>query len=69
MHWNSLYDFLTMGRHGVYVWGSFAVMAIAMVIEPLLLVRGRRTLFARLRRQLRTENSESAAGRRHSGQG
>ena len=58
MYWNSLTDFLTMGRHGVYVWGSFAVMAMAMIVEPLLLVRGRKALIARLRRQLRAERGD-----------
>ena len=64
MHWDSLYDFLAMGRHGVYVWGSFAVMALAMIVEPLLLARGQKALVARLKRQLRAENSEMSAGRR-----
>ena len=41
MYWNSFSDFLAMGTHGVYVWGSFIVMAILMVLEPTLLVRGR----------------------------
>ena len=58
MHWNSLAEFLAMGRHGVYVWGSVAVMALAMIAEPLLLVRGQRSLVARLRRQLRAEWAE-----------
>ncbi|MFA9950959.1 heme exporter protein CcmD [Dentiradicibacter hellwigii] len=50
MHWHSFADFLAMGRHGVYVWGSFAVMALVMTLEPLLLVRAHRRLIARLRR-------------------
>lgn len=51
MYWHSFADFLAMGRHGVYVWGAFAVMALAMTLEPWLLVRARRRLLARLRRQ------------------
>ena len=58
MYWNSFSEFLTMGNHGVYVWGSVAVMAILMILEPLLLVRGRKILLARLSRQLRAEKSE-----------
>ena len=58
MHWDNVYDFLAMGRHGVYVWGSFAVMAIAMCVEPLLLVRGQKALVARLKRQLRADKSD-----------
>ena len=62
MHWTSFAEFLAMGRHGVYVWGSFAVMAIAMVAEPLLVVRGQSALIARLRRQLRAEKDETKTG-------
>ena len=55
MYWNSLSDFLAMGTHGVYVWGSFIVMALVMILEPVLLVRSRKQLIVRLRRQLRAE--------------
>ncbi|WP_291994371.1 heme exporter protein CcmD [Candidatus Accumulibacter sp. ACC003] len=69
MHWNSFGDFLAMGNHGLYVWGSLLVMALLMVAEPTLVLRGRRTLVERLRRQYRAESGEasrsrSAAGRR-----
>jgi heme exporter protein CcmD len=47
-----------MGNHGVYVWGSVIVMAIAMIVEPLLLIRGHKSLVARLKRQLRAEGRE-----------
>ena len=58
MYWNSFSDFLVMGTHGVYVWGSFIVMAILMVLEPTLLVRGRKKLVTRLRRQFRAEKAD-----------
>ena len=61
MYWNSLSDFLAMGNHGFYVWGSFIVMALVMILEPLLLVRGRKQLVNRLRRQLRAEKLETNA--------
>jgi heme exporter protein D len=61
MYWNSLSDFLAMGTHGLYVWGSFIVMALAMLLEPVLLVRGRKQLIARLRRQLRAEKLDHPA--------
>ena len=63
MHWDSIYDFLAMGRHGVYVWGSFAVMAFAMLLEPWLLIKGRKSLIARLKRQFRAEKAESRISR------
>jgi heme exporter protein D len=46
MHWNSLADFLAMGNHGLYVWGSVAVMALLMLAEPILLLQGRKKLIA-----------------------
>ena len=58
MYWNSFSDFLAMGTHGVYVWGLFIVMAILMVLEPTLLVRGRKKLVTRLRRQFRAEKAD-----------
>ena len=32
MYWNSLSDFLAMGNHGLYVWGSFIVMALVVTL-------------------------------------
>ena len=62
MYWNSFSEFLAMGNHGVYVWGSVIVMAIAMIVEPVLLVRGQKSLVARLKRQFRADRSTSSQG-------
>jgi heme exporter protein D len=35
MQWNSFSDFLAMGGYGLYVWSSFGLCALLMVIEPL----------------------------------
>ena len=59
IHWNSLADFLAMGNHGVYVWGSLAVMAMLMLAEPILLLQGRKKLVSRLKRQYRAERTEA----------
>lgn len=59
MYWSSFADFLAMGTHGVYVWGSVIVMALAMIVEPLLLIRGHKSLVARLKRQLRAERLDN----------
>ncbi len=58
MYWNSFSDFLAMGNHGVYVWGSVGVMAILMVLEPFLLIHGQKKLVTRLKRQFRAEKSD-----------
>ncbi len=49
MNWGSVSAFLTMGGYGEFVWGSYAVAAICIVLEiATLAVRHRR-----LRRELR----------------
>ena len=58
MYWNSFADFLAMGKHGVYVWGSFVVMALVMIVEPILIVRSRRQLAERQRRKNSAEQLE-----------
>ena len=60
MYWNSFSEFLAMGHHGIYVWGSVGVMAITMILEPILLIKGRKNVIARLKRQLRAESADRA---------
>jgi heme exporter protein D len=43
--WTSAADFFFMGGYGLYVWGTFGVSLVLMVIEPLLARhRGRQAL-------------------------
>ena len=56
IHWNSLADFLAMGGYGLYVWGSFGLNALIMIVEPIVVARNRKTTIARLKRQIRAEN-------------
>ena len=36
MTWNSASEFFAMGGYGLYVWGAYAVAAVCMAIEPVL---------------------------------
>ena len=36
MQWNSASEFFAMGGYGLYVWGSYGVALLIMVVEPLL---------------------------------
>jgi heme exporter protein D len=36
MNWNSASEFFAMGGYGLYVWGSYAVTAALMLVEPVL---------------------------------
>jgi len=42
MNWNSLDQFLAMGGYAVYVWGSYALVLVLMLLEPLLAARRHR---------------------------
>ena len=34
MNWSSASEFFAMGGYGLYVWGSYAVVALCMLVEP-----------------------------------
>jgi heme exporter protein D len=55
IHWNSFGDFIAMGGYGLYVWGSFGITALIMIVEPILVARNRKSTIARLKRQLRAD--------------
>ncbi len=61
IYWNSFSDFLAMGGYGLYVWGSFGVTTLIMVLEPIAVARNRKTTIARLKRQLRAESRSTEA--------
>jgi len=39
MNWNSAGEFFAMGGYGLYVWGSYGLVAVWMLAEPLLALR------------------------------
>ncbi|QKJ66063.1 heme exporter protein CcmD [Deefgea piscis] len=50
MYWNNLSDFIAMGNHGVYVWGSFFACAAALCLEWVLIKSQRRSIVRQIRR-------------------
>lgn len=44
MNWSSWSDFLAMGGYGLYVWGSFAMCAVVLMLEVGLLAARRRAV-------------------------
>jgi heme exporter protein D len=36
MQWTSFSEFIHMGGYGLYVWGSYGLTLVLMVIEPLM---------------------------------
>jgi heme exporter protein D len=50
MQWASVNDFMTMGGYGLYVWGSYVAMIAVVVIEIVLLRKGRSQTLKLLKR-------------------
>lgn len=49
MSWGSVDNFLAMGGHGLYVWGSYGVTLALVVVELLLLARRKRNAVGQIR--------------------
>lgn len=50
MQWASVNDFMAMGGYGLYVWGSYVVMIAVIIIEIMLLRKGRSQTLQLLKR-------------------
>ncbi|MGE5469003.1 MAG: heme exporter protein CcmD [Ignavibacteria bacterium] len=50
MIWNSPAEFFAMGGYALYVWGSFGVCALALVLEPILVKKRQSGVLRSLRR-------------------
>ncbi len=51
-------EFFDMGGYALYVWGSFGVTALLMVVEPILLRSRRRVIGQRIVRMARRKAGE-----------
>lgn len=60
MHWASWDAFWAMGGYGLYVWGSFAMTALAIAIELVQLRQSKRQTLERLKRLSKWENMDEA---------
>jgi heme exporter protein D len=48
-------EFFAMGGHGFYIWMSYAVTALFMIIEVIAVARSKKTVLKRLARLARAE--------------
>ena len=53
MNWGSAGNFFAMGGYAFYVWGSYGVTALFLVLEIVLLLLRKRTITQRLGRRVR----------------
>jgi heme exporter protein D len=64
MNWGSVTEFFAMGGYASYVWGSYVVTALCLIVEPLVVRARRRAAAARLKAlegAARREASEATA--------
>jgi heme exporter protein D len=53
MHWASASEFFAMGGYAFYVWGSYGVTALFLILEVVLVMLRKRTITQRLGRRIR----------------
>ena len=53
MNWGSAGNFFAMGGYAFYVWGSYGITALFLILEIVLLVMRKRTITQRLGRRVR----------------
>ena len=53
MNWGGVGNFFAMGGYALYVWGSYGVTVLFLVLEIVLLVMRKRTITQRLGRKIR----------------
>jgi len=56
MYFDSLADFLAMGKHGFYVWSAYGVSALLIIANMVLAIRGQGQVRQRLARQQRRDS-------------
>lgn len=59
MNWESPAAFFAMGGYGLYVWGSFGVCAVLMIVEPILASKRRMDILRSLRRERLAETLDT----------
>ncbi|MDP1605128.1 MAG: heme exporter protein CcmD [Rhodocyclaceae bacterium] len=59
MNWGSPAEFFAMGGYALYVWGSFGVCAVLMIMEPILVGKRQSSILRILRRERQAEILEN----------
>ena len=57
MIWNSWSEFWAMGGYGLYVWGSFGVTALCMLVEIVWIQRAREQALNQIANELAAEQN------------
>jgi len=65
MNWSSWQAFIDMGGHGRFVWGSFGVVALGLLVEWVRLQRQDAQLRTELRQRWLDESGDGIGGQGH----
>ena len=57
--WNSPAEFFAMGGYALYVWSSFGVCALVLVLEPLAVRARFKAIVRRLKREVLAEHFDN----------
>ncbi|MFZ4378383.1 MAG: heme exporter protein CcmD [Polynucleobacter sp.] len=60
--WNSPSEFFAMGGYALYVWSSFGVCALVLLLEPLVIRARNKAVIRRLHQQLLAEQFDKESG-------
>jgi heme exporter protein D len=53
--WNSPAEFFAMGGYGLYVWSSFGMCAVVLLLEPLSIRARKKAIIRRLKQECLAE--------------
>ena len=60
--WNSPAEFFAMGGYALYVWSSFGMCALILLLEPLVIRARNKAVIRRLHQQLLAEQFDKESG-------
>ncbi len=61
--WNSPSEFFAMGGYALYVWSSFGVCALVLILEPLMVRARFRAIVGRLKQEQLAEQFDKEIGK------
>lgn len=63
MMWNSAAEFFAMGGYAIYVWWSFGICALVLVLEPLAVRARHKKIVNRLHKEVLATEFDQKAGK------
>jgi heme exporter protein D len=61
--WNSSAEFFSMGGYALYVWCSFGICALVLLLEPLAVRARHQSIVRRLQREVMAEQFDKKDGK------